>query len=186
MPQHRYVTCLLWHRLPPSFRLNGTPNRRQSCIAAAYRSAFPRLSRPDFLRRRINFNEYNAVTVGNSGAIWTGAGGLTISCSRGPFRTAYLCFILIELRYSLHSDCYARAARMNQCFVLFVGSEHSMCNNAQSRLADIIYSSQTEQAGCEEWQRRISKAQSADAMSLKHVQHVFPFYFFCIMFILSF
>ncbi len=29
-------------------------------------------------------------------------------------------------------DCYAR---MNQCFVLFAGSEHSMCNDAQSRLA---------------------------------------------------
>ncbi len=42
------------------------------------------------------------------------------------------------------------AARMNQCFVLFAGSEHSMCNDAQSRLADIIYGSQTEQAGCDE------------------------------------
>ncbi len=52
------------------------------------------------------------VTVGNSNAIWTGAGGLTISCSRGPFRTAYLCFMLIEHRYSLHSDRYARAAHI--------------------------------------------------------------------------
>ncbi len=33
---------------------------------------------------------------------------------------------------------------MNQCFVLFAGSVHSMCSNAQSRLADIIYDSQTE------------------------------------------
>ncbi len=33
---------------------------------------------------------------------------------------------------------------MNQCFVLFAGSEHSMCNDAQSRSADIIYGSQTE------------------------------------------
>ncbi len=74
------------------------------------RSALPRLFRPDFLRRRINFNEYNAVTVGNSGAIWTGAGSLTKSHSRHPFRTAYLHFILIELRYSLHSDRYAGAA----------------------------------------------------------------------------
>ncbi len=40
------------------------------------------------------------------------------------------------------------AARMNQCFVLL--SEHSMCNDAQSRRADIIYGSQTEQAGCDE------------------------------------
>ncbi len=73
--------------------------------------------------------------VGNSGTIWTGAGGLTISRSRRPFRTAYLRFILIEHRYSLQSDRYARAAHMNQCFVLFAGSEQSMCNDA-----DIIYS----------------------------------------------
>ncbi len=40
---------------------------------------------------------------GNSGVIWTGAGGLTISRSRRPFRTAYLRFILIDHVYSLHS-----------------------------------------------------------------------------------
>ncbi len=34
--------------------------------------------------------------------------------------------------------------------VLFAGSEHNMCNDAQSRLADILYSSQTDQAGCDE------------------------------------
>ncbi len=33
----------------------------------------------------------------------------------------------------------------NQCFVLFAGSEYSMCNDA-----DIINSSQTELAGCDE------------------------------------
>ncbi len=33
---------------------------------------------------------------------------------------------------------------MNQCFVLFAGSEQSVYNNVQSRLADIIYDSQTE------------------------------------------
>ncbi len=89
----------------------------------------------------------------------------------------YLRFILIELRYSLHSDRYARAARMNQ---------HSMCNDAQSRLADIIYGSQTEQAGCDKWQSRIRMKQSVDAMSLKDVQLVFPVVFFFIMLILSF
>ncbi len=47
-------------------------------------------------------------------------------------------------------DSYARAAHMNQCFVLFAGSEHSMCNDAQSSIADIIYGSQTEQSGCDE------------------------------------
>ncbi len=47
-----------------------------------------RLSRPDFLRRGINFNEYNAVTVGNSGAIWTGAGSLTLSRSQTSFQNS--------------------------------------------------------------------------------------------------
>ncbi len=50
-----------------------------------------------------SFPEYNTVMVGNSGAIWMGAGSLTISRSRHPFRTAYVRFILIEHRYSLHS-----------------------------------------------------------------------------------
>ncbi len=116
----------------------------------------------------------------NSGAIWTGAGGLTISLSRRPFRTAYLRFILIEHRYSLHSDRHAHAASMNQCFVLFAGSVHSMCNDAQNRLADIIYGSQTEQAGCDEWQSRIRMEQSVDEMSLKDVQLVFPFFVLCL------
>ncbi len=53
----------------------------------------------------------------------------------------------------------------------------SMCNDAQSRLADEIYSSQTEQAGCDEWQSRIRMEQSVDAMSLKDVQLVFPIFF---------
>ncbi len=109
-----------------------------------------------------------------------GAGGLTLTRSRRPFRTAYLRFILIEHWYSLHSDRYACAAH-----VLFAGSEHthSMCNDAQSRLADIIYGSQTEQTGCDEWQSRIRIEQSLDALS---VQLDFPFFFFCIMLILSF
>ncbi len=59
--------------------------------------------------------------------------------------------------------------------VLIAGSVH-MCNDAQSRLADIIYSSQTEQVGCDEWQSRIRMEQSVDAMSLKEVQLVFPFF----------
>ncbi len=114
------------------------------------------------------------VTVGNSGAIWNGAGGLTISHSWRPFRTAYLRFILIEHQYSPHLDRYARAARLNQCFVLL--SVHSMCNDAQSRLADIIYGSQTEQAGCDEWLSWIRMEKSVYALSLKDVQLVFPFF----------
>ncbi len=53
-----------------------------------------------------------------------------------------------------------------------------MCNDAQSRLADIIYGSQTEQAGCVERQSRIRMEQSVDAMSLKDVQLVFPFFLY--------
>ncbi len=65
------------------------------------------------------------VTVGNSGAVWTGAGGLTLSRSWRPFRTAYLRFILIELRYSLHSDRYARAAaRTSASFICGVRAKH--------------------------------------------------------------
>ncbi len=139
---------------------------------------------PDQISPQDYFPEYNAVTVCNSGAIWTGAGGLTLSRSRGPFRTVYLRFILIEHRYSLLSDRYARAARTNQCFVLL--SEHSMCNDAQSTLADIIYSSQTEQTGCDEWQSRIRMEQIVNAMSLKDVQLSFLFSFFCVLLILSF
>ncbi len=79
-----------------------------------------------FLATRDYIPEYNAIAVGKSSAISTGAGGLTISRSQRPFRTAS-CFILIKHQYSLHSDCYARAARMNQCFVLFARSVRSMC-----------------------------------------------------------
>ncbi len=54
-----------------------------------------------------------------------------------------------------------------------------MRNDAQSRLADIIYGSQTEQAGCEECQSRIRmECECDDAMSLKDVQLVFPFFLF--------
>ncbi len=73
------------------------------------------------------------------------SGGLTLSRSRGPFRTAYLRFILIKLRYSLHSDRYARAAHMS-----YLRGLSTACAMMLSRLADIIYGSQTEQAGCDE------------------------------------
>ncbi len=88
---------------------------RTSLASQQSRSVLP----TRFLALRDSFPKYNMITVGNSGAIWTGAGGQTISHSRRPFRTAYLHFILIEHRYSLHSDRYARAARVNKCFVLF-------------------------------------------------------------------
>ncbi len=54
--------------------------------------------------------------------------------------------------------------RVRCTYVLFAGSEHthSMCNDAQSRLADIIYGSQTEQAGCDKWLSGIRMEQSVD------------------------
>ncbi len=58
-------------------------------------------------------------------------------------------FTVIPFHHLSDCDLYAHAACMDQCFVLFAGSVH-MCNDAQSRLADIIYSSQTELAGCGE------------------------------------
>ncbi len=58
-----------------------------------------------------------------------------------------------------------------------------MCNDAQSRLADIIYDSQTEQAGCDEWRSRIRMEQVW--MSLKDVQLVFPILYYAYSIILN-
>ncbi len=80
------------------------------------------------------FNSWiNAVAVGNSGAIWMGAGGLTISRSRRPFRIANLRFILIEQRYSLHSGLLC----MHEPVLHFICGfcANHLHNNAQSRLA---------------------------------------------------
>ncbi len=126
---------------------------------------------------RINFSEYNAVTVDNSGAIWTGAGGLTISRSQTSFQNS------ISALYSYRAR-YAHAARMNQCFVLFVGSEHSMCNDAQSKLAYIIYGSQTEQTGCDEWQSRIRIEQSVDVFEARSTRLSFFLFLYYAYFII--
>ncbi len=89
------------------------------------------------------------VTVGNSGAVWTGAGGLTIPRSHTSFQNSisalYSYRAPVTLQPALGPLC--ACCSTNQCFVLFAGSEQSMCNDA-----DIIYSSQTELAGCDEWQ----------------------------------
>ncbi len=88
---------------------------------------FFRETRPDFLQRG-----NKTVTVGNSGVIWTGVGGLTISRSRHPFRTAYLCVFTPSYR--------SRAARMDQCFCVMCFIAHSAQHVHNGTL--------TEQAGC--------------------------------------
>ncbi len=52
-----------------------------------------------------------------------------------------------------------------------------MCNDAQSRLADIIYGSQTEQAGCEEWESRIRMEQIVDVFEGRSTRLSFFFFF---------
>ncbi len=124
---------------------------------------------PDLPRH--SFPEYNAVAVGKSGAISMGAGGLTLSRSQTSFQNSIFALYSYRARY-------ARAARMNQCFVLFAGSEHSMCNDAQSRLADIIYGSQTEQAGCDEWQSRIKMECECDVLEGRSTRFSFFLYYY--------
>ncbi len=61
------------------------------------------------------------VTVGNSGVIWTRVGGLTISRSRHPFRTAYLCVFTPSSR----SRAAARTSASVPCVLL--RTVRSMC-----------------------------------------------------------
>ncbi len=55
----------------PSIRLAAIDRTDDSRASEQSRSALPLLFRPDFLHCGINFNEYSAVTVGNSGAVLT-------------------------------------------------------------------------------------------------------------------
>ncbi len=78
---------------------------------------------------------------------------------------------LTVLIVSLRASCSSAVLR----FICRVWAQHvQRC----SELADIIYSSQTEQPGCDEWQSRIKMEQSVDAMSLKDVQLVFHCFLF--------
>ncbi len=127
------------------------------------------------------FNSWiNAVAVGNSGPFWMGAGGLTISRSRRPFRIANLRFILIEQRYSLHSGLLC----MHEPVLHFICGfcANHLHNNAQSRLAAslpavIRLSDRT--GRFDEWQSRIRMEQSGNALSLKDDQLVF-FFLLCL------
>ncbi len=66
---------------------------------------------------------------------------------------------------------------MNQCFVLFAGSEQSMCNDA-----DIIFSSQTELAGCDEWQIRIKMECECDVIKGLSTHLSFFYFLLCLFY----
>ncbi len=107
-PQHRYVTCPAWHRPSPSYRFFFNSNKnyfvqledtkiktervcsmqRTEQTTVSHHSSQGAAFVPTRFRRRINFNEYNVVTVGNSSAIWTGAGSQTISRSQTSFQNS--------------------------------------------------------------------------------------------------
>ncbi len=101
-----------------------------------------------------------------SGELGAWAGGLTISLSRSPFRTAYL-----PLFFSSTSTAWLLCTCCTHEPVLhFIsGSVCSMCNDAQSRLAYRwwIYSPQTEQACCQWVTEQDKMEQSVE--SLKNV-----------------
>ncbi len=67
---------------------------------------------------------------------------LTQCSTTEPHRNTYSYPALVQP--ALGPLCARCMTCINQCFVLFAGSEQSVYNDAQSRLADIIYSSQTE------------------------------------------
>ncbi len=77
----------------------------------------------------------NTVTVGNSGVIWTRGGGLTISRSRHPFRTVYLCF------YSLLPLTRCTHAPVLRCHVFYCAQCAAVCITApwQNRRSACAY-----------------------------------------------
>ncbi len=102
-----------------------------------------------FLATLDNIPEQNTVAVGNSGVIWTGVGGLTVSHSWRPFRTVYLCFT---------PSYRSRTARTDLCFCVVYFIAQHVHNSPQTKQLD-------------EWQSKIRMAkQSVDALSLKDVQ----------------
>ncbi len=123
--------------------------------------------------------------VGNSGAVWTLPFKLHQSYRPLPWSNIipfpdvlseqHICALFLSSTGTACTRTVMRAALMNQCFVLL--SVHSMCNDAQSSLADIIYSSQTEQAGCDEWQSRIRIEQSLDVIEGRSTRLSFFLFF---------
>ncbi len=75
-------------------------------------------ARPDFLRRGINFNKYNAVTVCNSGGILTGAGSLTISRSQTSFQNS------LSVLYSFRSPVQPALGPLWALFCFIVCAQH--------------------------------------------------------------
>ncbi len=114
--------------------------------------------------------------VGNSGAIWIWAGGLTLSRSQTSFQNS------ISALYSYQSVQPAPGplcTRRTHGPVLLLLSVHSVCKDAQSRVANIINIRLSDRTCRLWWVTEQNKyGSSLDALSLKDVQLVFPFFFF--------
>ncbi len=106
--------------------------------------------------------------VGNSVAIWTGVGGLTISCSRRPFRTAYLPFrpqvqpahrtVIQALHaWTVLSAFYLRGLCSSKCITVLRAGCIGCKYTALRQNRQVV----------NEWLSRIRMEQSVDVLSLK-------------------
>ncbi len=115
-----------------------------------------RWSRPNFLRRRIHFNEYKAVMVGNSGAIWTEAGGLTLSRSQTSFQNSISA--LYSYRAPVQPALRPLCSRLHDmyepvlCLICGVWAKHVQRCSEQASRYNTRLTDRTAEAGCDEWQ----------------------------------
>ncbi len=126
-----FISCIYY--LSP-IRCIGWVTYRKAlhCSRGLHSRSCPAADPTRFLAKRITFpNKTRQQSV--SGAIWTGAGGLTLSRSRRPFRTAYVL-------YSSTGTACTRLICM-RCthkpvlrFICEVCAQHAH-NDAQSRLS---------------------------------------------------
>ncbi len=122
--------------------------------------------------------------VGNSGAIWIWAGGLTLSRSQTSFQNS------ISALYSYRSVQPAPGPLCARCthepvlrFIVWA-QRVQRCSEQHSRY-NIQLSDRTAEAGCDEWQSRIRMEQSVDAMSLSMFNSSFLFLYYAYPIILN-
>ncbi len=108
-----------------------------------------------------SFPEYTAVAVGNSGAIWTGAGGLTLSRSVFQNRISSL-YYRAPVQPALGPLCTRCTQEPVLRFICGVWAQHVQWCSEQASRYNIQFSDRT--AGCDEWQSRIRMEQSVNAM----------------------